>query len=108
MLFLSLVDLDLSKVRAHGEVGREVRRDAVFHIAADAPREIVCERGLRRVVRGYTRNRVGLELDVRSSWRYLQANEGAGGRYLRDAAKGRGRPGNLREVRLNHKNLTLI
>ena len=97
---LLLVDLDLREVGVDGEVGGDVLRDAVLHVAADAAVAIVVDARRHGVDRSRRRRaRYGLSSRLRAARRHLQALEVAGRRDLQQAAERRQRARHLREVR---------
>jgi hypothetical protein len=77
---LLLVDLDLREVGVDGEVRREVRGDAVFHVAADVAGHIVAQRRRAEAIRREPRDRIRLQLEVLARGRQIEADERAAGR----------------------------
>ena len=75
---LLLVDFDLREVGVDGEVGGDVLRDAVLHVAADAAVAIVVDARRHGVVGRDAGERVRLELEVAAARRHLQALQVAG------------------------------
>ena len=75
---LLLVDLHLREVGVDGEVGGQVRRDAVLHIAANIAIEVVLDRRGSQLVGGQPRNCVGLELEVLACRGQIEADQRSG------------------------------
>ena len=96
---LLLVDFDLREVGVDRQVGGDVLRDAVLHVAADAAVAIVVDARRHRVIGRDAGERVRLQLEVAAARRHLQSVERARRRHLEEAAEGRQRARHLREVR---------
>ena len=76
---LLLVDLHLREVGVDREVGRQVRRDRVFGVAADPAPEIVGDRGGPHAIRLQARDDVRFELEIQPRGREIETDQRAAG-----------------------------